>query len=130
MGYCNKYVKGYGDMMYLLFRLLVGLLFTVHGYQKLFVNGANLASLMGVAGVVELLAGLAIAFGFLTRLAATGGIITMLVAFFKVHAAKGLNPFANGGELALLYLAAFIALTIFGARRWNLDKVLFKKELF
>ena len=130
MGYCNKYVKSYGNIMYLLFRVLVGLLFTVHGYQKLFVSGVNLASLMGVAGVVELLAGLAIAFGFLTRLAATGGMITMLVAFFKVHAAKGLNPFSNGGELALLYLAAFIALTIFGARRWNLDKVLFKKELF
>lgn len=117
--------------MYFVFRLLVGLMFFLHGWSKFF--GATplpLASLMGVAGVVELLVGLGVFFGFFTRLAAVGGAIQMLVAFFKVHAPLGINPLANGGELALLFFAAFLVLAVYGAGKWSLEMAWLKKEMW
>ena len=36
MGYCEKFCGKYGDYLYLLFRVLVGAMFALHGGQKLF----------------------------------------------------------------------------------------------
>ncbi len=131
MGKCSNWNSKYGDYQYFLFRILVGGMFLMHGYGKLWGSkAAELASLMGVAGVVELLVGLAVLVGFWTRLAALGGAITMLVAYFKVHAGQGLNPLANGGELAVLYFAAFLVLMIYGNQKWSLEQSLMDKETF
>ena len=130
MGLCKKTIDKWGDYLYLLFRVLIGVLFALHGYDKLFVKGMEIASLMGFVGLVELLVGLGILLGIFTRLAATGGAITMLVAYFKVHAMNGLNPLVNKGELAILYFAAFLVLAIYGNGIWSLEKTLFKKEKF
>ena len=131
MGKCNEYVNKYGKYHYFVFRIVVGLMFLLHGYGKLWgPKAAQLASLMGIAGVVEFTAGLGILLGFWTRLAATGGAITMLVALFKVHFPQGIIPLANGGELAVLYLLSFLVLTIYGNGKWNLEKYLLKKETF
>jgi len=130
-------VKNYGDHLYFVFRVLVGLLFLQHGFQKLFgafggLGGGpvELFSMMGLAGLIELIAGLAITFGFFTRLLASIAALELIVAYFMAHASKGLIPIINGGELALLFIAAFFALTVFGARRWSLEKALLKKEIF
>ncbi len=131
MGKCNSWVEKYGDYHYFLFRILVGVMFFLHGYGKLFgAKAGPVASLMGVAGVVELLAGLGILVGFWTRLGALGGAITMIVAYFKVHLPTGFNPLANGGELAVLYFAAFLVLMVYGSRKWSLEKSWLKKETF
>ena len=130
MGKCEEILKRYNDILYLVFRVLVGLMFFLHGYDKIFVKGMELASLIGFAGVVELVVGLAVFLGLFTRLAATLGGITMLVAYFKVHATNGLSPLANGGELALMYLAAFLVLLVYGAQKWGLEKEWLKKETF
>lgn len=106
----------------------------MHGGQKLFgwFGGQSqpLASLMGVAGIVELVGGLAIALGFFARLAAFGSAIQMLVAYFKVHAPGGLIPLVNKGELALLYFAVFLVLMAYGSKKWSLEQALLKKEVF
>ncbi len=130
MGYCTKCVSKWKDQLYLVFRVLVGLMFFLHGYDKLVVKGMAWGSLMGIAGMVEFLAGLGILVGFFTRLSATGGAITMLVAYFKVHVGNGLSPLANGGELAALYFAAFLILMIYGNQKWSLEQSLLKKETF
>ncbi|PIN73564.1 DoxX family protein [Candidatus Woesearchaeota archaeon CG10_big_fil_rev_8_21_14_0_10_45_16] len=130
----KKYADKYKSGLYVLFRLLVGLMFFMHGSMKLFGwfggSAQQLMSLMGVAGVVETLAGLGIFFGFFGRLSALGGLITMIVAFFMVHFPNGWNPLANGGELALVYFASFLIVLVMGNGAWSLEKVLLNKEVF
>ncbi len=130
MGYVSNKVEKYGDYFYVLFRVLVGLMFFLHGWDKLFVNKMALGSLMGVAGLVEIVVGIALVVGFFVRMAAVLGAIQMLVAYFKVHAPGGLSPLANNGELALLYFAAFLVIIVYGARKLSLEMSSLKKETF
>lgn len=132
MGMCEKYINK--DYAYFIFRVLVGLLFLQHGLQKLLGmfggKSAELFSIMGLAGIIEFLAGISIALGLFARFGAFFAALQMAVAYFMAHAPKGLIPMLNMGELALLYFAAFLAIMAFGARRWSLEKAIFKKEFF
>ena len=89
-----------------------------------------LGSLVGVAGIVETLAGLMILLGLWTRLGGLAGAVTMLVAYFYVHVGGGLNPLTNGGEMAILYFVAFLVIMRDGAGSWSLEKQFWKKERF
>ena len=120
---------------YAIFRIVVGLMFVQRGAQKLlgwFGGKAveSLASLMGVAGMIELVGGLAIALGFFSRLASIGGMAVMIGALAKVHFPQGLIPIMNKGELALLFLACFIMVAVHGNGKWSLEQALLKKEVF
>ena len=135
MGLIEKYANK--DYFYFVFRVFVGLLFLQHGLQKIFGmfggvggNTVPLMSLFGAAGLIELIAGIAIALGLFTRLAAVVSAIEMLVAYFMVHAPNGLIPLVNQGELALLYVASFLVLMAYGAGKWSLEKAIMKKEAF
>ena len=132
MGICEKYVNK--DYAYFIFRVLVGLLFLQHGLQKLFGmfggKSAELFSIMGLAGIIEFLAGISIALGIFARFGAFFAALQMAVAYFMAHSSKGLVPILNMGELALLYFAAFLAIMAFGAGKWSLEKAIFKKEFF
>ncbi len=133
MGVCESWCKNNSDWMYMLFRLLVGLMFFMHGAGKLFgwFGGPNVGfavSLVGLAGILEFLIGIAIVVGLWTRLAAFGGAVVMLVAFITRHLSW--NPLASGGELALMYFGAFLVLMIYGARKWSLEVAWLKKERF
>lgn len=131
----KKVADKFGEHVYLVFRLLVGVMFFMHGGQKLFgwfgdKDPVQIASLMGVAGLVEVIVGLAVFFGLLTRMMAFFGAGQMLVAYVISHAAQSWNPLANRGELALLYLIAFAIIFVKGSGKWGLEKTLTKKELF
>jgi len=134
MGLFKKCNEKYGKYIYFVFRVLVGALFLQHGLQKLFGglggSASPLLSLMGLAGLIEFAVGLGLVFGVFTRLAAVGGALEMLVAYFMVHWPQGLVPLQNQGELALLYLAAFLALKVYGSGIWSLEKQLLGKETF
>lgn len=132
MGICEKYINK--DYAYFIFRVLVGLLFLQHGLQKLFGmfggKSAELFSIMGLAGIIEFLAGISIALGIFARFGAFFTALQMAVAYFMAHAPQGLIPILNMGELALLYFAAFLVIMAFGAGKWSLEKAIFKKEFF
>ena len=128
MGYCDKCVTKYGDYLYVLFRAIIGLLFFMHGWSKF--AGGMAQGLMLAAAIVEVVAGVGIFLGVFTRALSTLGAIQMAVAFFMVHAKQGLNPLANGGELAVLYFAAFLVLAVYGNKKWSVEKALLKKEVF
>jgi len=139
MTYISKHAEKYKDQLYFVFRVFVGLLFLQHGLQKLLglfggVGGDGVAitifSLMGLAGVIECLAGLGIAFGFFTRLVAVVAAVEMVVAFFMAHWPQGWVPLLNKGELSLLYFAAFLILVVYGSGKWNLEKALINEEMF
>lgn len=119
--------------LYAVFRILAGLLFMQHGLQKTFgllidKPPVELISLFGLAGIIELVAGLAIALGLFTRYFAFVAAIEMLVAYYKAHLPNGYIPILNFGELALLYFAVFLVLLSHGSKAWSLEKAIFKKE--
>lgn len=73
-----------------------------------------------LAGLAELVGGLLLALGLLTRPAALSIAFTMFVAFFIRH---GGDPFRDK-ELAFLFLAISIAFTLTGSGRFSLDRFL------
>ena len=133
----EKYINK--DYFYFVFRIFVGLLFLQHGLQKLFgafggLGGSGqpveLISLMGLAGIIETFGALAITLGLFARIGAFFAAIEMLIAYSIQHAPNSLIPLINFGELALLYFASFLVIIAFGARKWSLEKLIFKKEFF
>lgn len=110
------------------FRIVIALLFLAHGLVKLFGFPAGaqpgqvpLASLFGLAAVLELVGGAAVLLGVFTRPVAFILSGQMAVAYFMVHAPQGFYPVLNGGELAILYCFGFLYLSAAGAGPWSLD---------
>jgi len=119
---------------YALFRIVFGLLFFLHGSQKIlgwpprqgFPPG-GLPMIAVVAGWIELIAGLMIAIGLFAGLAAFIASGEMAVAYFKGHfqpTALGWIPTMNHGEPAVLYCFAFLLIAAYGAGIWSLDGVM------
>lgn len=129
MGKLGMLSEKEGPWLYLVFRLLIGLLFFMHGWMK-FSGEQGPEGLFLAAGVIELVVGAGVILGLFTRGLALVGAIQMAVAFFLVHAKNGLNPLVNQGELAVLFFAAFLVLVVYGAQKWCLEQKLLKKELF
>jgi putative oxidoreductase len=100
------------DIAYLLLRVVAALLFAEHGLQKLFglLGGSRmpLMSELGLAGVIELAAGVMVAFGVFPRWAALVASGEMAVAYLTTHAPQGFWPVQNHGELAVLYCFVFL----------------------
>jgi len=112
-------------------RIVAGLMFVLHGTQKLFGfpdPGAKLGpqapALIKAAGIIELVGGVLIAAGLLTSIAAFIASGEMAVAYFKQHAPNGFWPTLNGGELAVLYCFVFLYLAFAGPGPWSIDAIL------
>jgi putative oxidoreductase len=115
-----------------LLRIVAGLMFAMHGTQKLLgyppmpagMSGP-LPPLMKVAGGIELVGGLLIAMGLFTGVAAFIACGEMAVAYFMRHASHGgFWPLENQGELAVLYCFLWLFVAAHGAGIWSLDNVL------
>lgn len=74
------------------------------------------------AGLAELLGGIFLAVGFLTRPSAILIAFTMLTAAFGVHLA---DPWSVK-ELSVLYLVVAIVFAVRGAGRWSVDNLIKK----
>jgi putative oxidoreductase len=122
----------FADPFYCIMRLVVGLMFACHGLDKIFgtftSKGEALPSLMVVGGWVEIICGFLIAFGLLTRVAAFIASGEMAAAFFMMHAPKGLIPYVNKGELAVVYCFVFFYIFLRGSGSWSIDALLKKKS--
>jgi putative oxidoreductase len=114
------------DAAYVLLRVMAGLLFAEHGLQKVFglIGGTRmpLVSEFGLAGVIELLAGLMVALGVFPRWAALIASGEMAVAYFTVHAPGGFWPVRNHGELAVLYCFVFLFIAAHGGGKLTLAR--------
>src|SRR5262245_43522583 len=113
-----------------LLRIVAGYMFLLHGTAKLFkmphvamFDNLQLMSLIGLAGVLELVGGALILIGLFTRPVAFIVSGEMAVAYFMAHASQGhlLIPFMNQGEAAVLYCFVFLFFAAAGAGAWSVD---------
>ena len=116
----------HADRVYAIFRIVIGFLFMCHGLQKVFgiLGGekADLSTLGGFAGVIELVCGFLVMIGLLTSWAAFLASGTMAVAYFMAHQPQGLWPIQNHGELAAAYAFAFLYIAARGAGPWSVAR--------
>ena len=129
----ERWLGRYAEVFYALLRIVAGLLFAVHGAQKLFgvIGGRRVADnpMMMLAGVIELAGGLLIAIGLLAGFAAFVASGEMAVAYFQVHAPKSFWPVLNGGELAVLYCFVFLYFAFAGPGPWSIDAMFGKSRV-
>src|ERR1051325_5793564 len=118
----------YEPYVYATLRIVAGLLFLCHAFQKLFgffggLNGgtAPLDSLLGAAGLIELVTGVLITVGLFTGYAAFVASGEMAVAYFIAHFPQGFWPIANGGEPAVLGCFIFLYMATQGSGMWSVD---------
>ncbi|MFJ5842238.1 DoxX family protein [Streptomyces shenzhenensis] len=115
-----------------LFRVVVGLLFAVHGAASLFgvLGGAAGADGGAIdagtwpgwyAAVIQFVGGGLVLLGLGTRVAALIASGSMAYAYFNVHQEAALWPVQNGGELPALFCWAFLLLVFTGSGAWGLD---------
>lgn len=121
----NQFLEQYSPYIYAILRIVSGLMFAMHGSQKVFgIPGGKspvpLASLLGVGGILELVCGLLIALGFIASYAAFIASGEMAVAYFMMHASHGFLPIVNQGELAVLYCFLFLYIAARGSGVWSI----------
>lgn len=112
-----------------LLRIFAGLLFLEHGLMKLASFPAPLpggmhapiGSLLWFAGVIEVVGGILVTLGLLTRPAAFILSGEMAIAYFMAHAPQGFFPALNHGEAAILYCFIFLYLAAAGGGPWSVD---------
>ena len=118
-------------------RMVAGILFSLHGYQKLFglfggMGGHGAAahawSQLWFAGVLETFGGALLILGLSTRCAAFVLCGEMAVAYFQQHFPRGFWPIRNGGEPAVLYCFIFLYLVAAGPGSLSLDCLIRRKR--
>ncbi len=116
-------------------RITVGIVFLVHGYQKLFHMGFHgVAAFFSHAGIplplvsavivtlVEFVGGIMLVAGIGVRVAAALNAVDMAVAVFFVHLKHGFGAQNGGFEYPLTLLAATLCLALSGGGMFSLKK--------
>ncbi len=124
------------DIGTLLLRLIFGGMFIYFGYGKL----SNYDTMLGMMGdpigigsklslilVIfgEFFCGIFIAIGFLTRIFVIPTFITMVVAYFVVHAN---DPFMVK-QSAFVYMMLCLSVFVLGSGKFSLDRLIFKRKI-
>ena len=113
-----------------LLRIIAGYLYVMHGTAKLLgaphvamFDNLQVMSLIGFAGILELVGGALILIGLFTRPVAFILSGEMAFAYFMAHASRGstLVPMLNQGEVAVLYCFLFLFFAAAGAGPWSVD---------
>lgn len=121
----EKFIGRYSPQLYAILRIVAGLMFAMHGTQKLFgwPGGSEPVgdTLMKVAGAIEIVTGVLIAIGLFAGYAAFLASGEMAAAYFKAHARDSFWPLLNHGELAVLYCFLFLFMAAYGAGIWSAD---------
>jgi putative oxidoreductase len=128
----------YAPHTYALMRIVFGLMFLTYGLQKFGLLGGIdgkgtappfLSFPFGTAGMLEVILGVLIAVGLLTKLSAFVASGEMAVAYFWVHQFGGIQigqtpggfPIQNGGMAAVLFCFAFLYVASRGAGIMSFD---------
>lgn len=121
-------------------RIVTGLLLVPHGAQKLFgwfggygleatgqyfesVGMANGYQVALAAGLVEFVGGLALAFGFLTRISAAAAAILLGVAL-TIHLPNGFSWTSGGYEYPLMWTIFALYFWVKGGGKYSVDRLI------
>ena len=112
-------------------RILLGLLYMQHGSSKYFgfptpsPQNFQAMSLLGLAGIIELVGGFLLALGVYTRWVAFVISGEMAVAFFIVRQRLSTSffPLRSGGQLEAVYSIFFFTFFLVGGGAWSIDKL-------
>ncbi len=129
--------KTIDDKRAILVRVVVGLVFLTEGFQKylfpetlgtgrfLTIGFSNPAFWAYFAGTFEIICGMLILLGFLTRLASIPLLIIMITAFittkWPILINKGIWPWAHEYRTDFAMTLLLLYLLIYGAGSWSID---------
>lgn len=127
----------------LILRLASGIVFFMHGAQKIFgwfggggldgtisfMNSLGIPTFMAyLASFWEFLGGIFLILGFLTRIWSAGFVIHMLVAIFTVHFSAGFFASDGGYEFNMTLLAVSLSLVFLGAGKYSIDQTIYNNS--
>jgi putative oxidoreductase len=121
-------LQRFAPQMLSILRIVTALLYLQHPFAKFFktphlaaFDNLQLFSLIGVAGMIELVGSILLIIGLFTRPAAFILSGEMAVAYFTAHIPGGFFPLTNGGEPAVLFCFIFLYLVFAGPGPWSVD---------
>jgi putative oxidoreductase len=126
-------------LAYPLIRFIAGAMMIPHGYAKVFggIEGTTkfFASvglepaliLAWYIGLLELVGGICVALGLLTRFMSAQLIGLLAVATFYIHLPSGFIWVKGGFEYPLFWMVVMIAITIKGGEKLSLDNLMAKE---
>ena len=120
------FMERFSTQLYAVLRIVVGFTFLWHGAQKLFgFPGGGPEGIptfvLYVGGPIELIGGILVMIGLMTRWAAFLCSGMMAAAYWLAHGFKAALPIMNGGELAVLYCFVFLFIAAQGSGAWSVD---------
>ncbi len=144
----KKLFQTENDTATMILRVLLGVVFFPHGMQKLlgwfggygfggtlgwFTGTLNVPVIFAILAILaEGLGSLGLLTGLLTRIAAFGIMVNMIVAVYMLHLKNGFfmnwdgKQAGEGIEYHLLAIAIGIALMIRGGGKWSIDRAVAK----
>jgi len=137
----SQRLEGLERLALLILRLFLGVVFVMHGSQKLLgaFGGSGIAGFAGllakygiephvlwawVVAITEFVGGICILFGFLTRFWAAGLVIDMTVAVVKVHLVNGFFWTKGGFEFVLTLGIIALVLLMTGPGCMSMDRAI------
>ena len=122
------------DVSLLILRVVVGVIFAMHGSQKLFgaFGGMGLEKTVEMMGggvlpylvtIGEFFGGLGLIFGFLTRFSAASLIVIMVGAIAMVHGKNGFFQSAGGYEYNLALIGLLLPIFLCGPGRFSIGRL-------
>lgn len=128
------------DAALLLVRLVTGVIFIAHGWQKVFIDGMDgktgtIATFQRLhipqpkisawaAAICEMMGGAMLIAGLLTTAVAGLFVIYSALVLYFVHWSNGFFVTEGGMEFMLLLVVSLMMIVVFGAGRASLDKAL------
>ena len=126
-------------LAYPLIRFIAGAMMIPHGYAKVFggIEGTTkFFSSVGLepalilawyVGLLELVGGICVALGLLTRFMSAQLIGLLAVATFYIHLPSGFIWVKGGFEYPLFWMVVMVAITIKGGEKLSLDNLMAKE---
>lgn len=134
-----KCSDNFRDWMLLILRVIVGVMFAAHGFQKIGLGADQVASFFSSTGIIfplffayfitylELVGGIFLILGLFTHWLSKLFAFEMLVAFFMVHINNGIFVDNGGFELVAVIFGAVLVLMAFGPGKFAIDDLLKKR---
>ena len=126
-------------LTYPMIRFVAGVMMIPHGYGKVFGGIEGTTKFFASAGLepafllawyyglLELIGGICVAFGFLTRLMSVQLVGLLAVATFYIHLPSGFLWVKGGYEYPLFWMIVMIAITIQGGAKLSIDNLMSKE---